>query len=223
MISACDDAGSGGGAITTKTDSVSYAIGMNSGSGLKDLMERDSVEIDIDLLVAGLRDALEGENPRFTDSVAQQILMAFQVDMQSRMQQKAAAKGSENQQKGNDFLVKNRSAEGVQVTESGLQYKVLEEGTGASPDADDEVTVEYRGTLIDGTEFDASQPGQPVTFPVNRVIPGWTEALQLMKEGGRYQLFIPGELAYGEQGSPGKIGPNETLIFEVKLVSVTKK
>ncbi len=219
-IVSCDSGSGGGGAMNSTTDSVSYAIGMNSGGGLKDLMERDSVELNVDMLVEGLRDALAGSELRLSDSVAQKVLMDFQMEMQAKAQAKAQEAGAANMKKGNDFLAQNRGKEGVQVTESGLQYKVLEEGSGASPDENDEVTVEYRGTLIDGTEFDASQAGSPVTFAVNQVIPGWSEALQLMKPGGRYQLFIPAELAYGQGGSPPKIGPNEALIFEVKLVSV---
>jgi FKBP-type peptidyl-prolyl cis-trans isomerase len=223
LLSCDSDSAGGGGAMTTIYDSVSYAIGMNSGSGLKDLMEKDSIELDVDMLVQGLRDAMSGTDLRLSDSVAQQVLMTFQMEMQAKAQEKSQADGETNLKKGNDFLAENRGKEGIQVTESGLQYKVLEEGSGESPDENDEVTVEYRGTLIDGTEFDASQAGSPVTFGVNMVIPGWTEALQLMKPGSRYQFFIPAELAYGESGSPPKIGPNEALIFEVKLVSVAKK
>lgn len=223
LISCDSNSGGGGGAMTTIYDSVSYAIGMNSGGGLKDLMEKDSIELNVDMLVEGLRDAMSGTELRLSDSVAQQVLMNFQMEMQAKAQEKSQAAGEANLKKGNDFLAQNRGKEGVQVTESGLQYIVLEEGSGDSPDENDEVTVEYRGTLIDGTEFDASQAGSPVTFAVNQVIPGWSEALQLMKPGGRYQLFIPAELAYGQGGSPPKIGPNEALIFEVKLVSVTKK
>ncbi len=219
----CDSGNSSGGSMDTMLDSASYAIGMNSGAGLKELMDNDSVAIDVDLLLEGLRAAVEGKETRFDDTVSQQVLMAFQTEMARITSERSARKGAANVEKGNAFLAENRSKEGVEVTESGLQYMIIEPGSGESPDADDVVSVEYKGMLIDGTEFDASQPGNPVTFPVNGVIAGWTEALQLMKPGATWKLFIPADLAYGEGGSPPKIGPNEVLVFEVKLISVEKK
>ncbi len=205
------------------SDSASYAIGMNSGSGLKQLMESDSVKINVDLLLEGLRAAVEGKETRFSDSVSQQVLIAFQAELTRITSERSARQGAGNVEKGNAFLAENRSKEGVVETESGLQYMIIESGSGESPDSDDVVSVEYRGMLIDGTEFDASRPGNPVTFPVNGVIAGWTESLQLMKPGSTWKLFIPAGLAYGERGAPPRIGPNEVLIFEVKLLSVEKK
>lgn len=219
----CDSGNSSGGSMDTMLDSASYAIGMNSGAGLKELMDNDSVAIDVDLLLEGLRAAVEGKETRFDDTVSQQVLMAFQTEMARITSERSARKGAANVEKGNAFLAENRSKEGVVETESGLQYMIIESGSGESPDSDDVVSVEYRGMLIDGTEFDASRPGNPVTFPVNGVIAGWTEALQLMKPGSTWKLFIPAGLAYGERGAPPRIGPNEVLIFEVKLLSVEKK
>ena len=221
-LAACQSGTQKGGAMETMYDSASYAIGMNSGAGLKELIEKDSVAIDLELLLEGLRASVEGTETRFSDSVSQMLLATFQMEMNRVAGERTAREGSENMEKGNAFLAENRGKEGVQVTESGLQYKVLEAGSGESPDQDDIVSVEYKGTLIDGTEFDASQPGNPVTFPVNGVIPGWTEALQMMKPGAHWQLFIPSELAYGPNGSPGRIAPNSVLIFDVKLISVEK-
>lgn len=219
----CESSKTTGGSMDTMLDSASYAIGMNSGSGLKELMDNDSVDIDVELLLEGLRAAVEGKETRFSDSVSQMVLMAFQTEMTRVSGERAERKGADNIEKGNAFLAENRSKEGVQVTESGLQYQVVTEGSGESPDADDVVSVEYKGMLIDGTEFDASQPGNPVTFPVNGVIPGWTEALQMMKPGATWKIFLPAILAYGQGGSPPKIGPNEVLVFDVKLISVEKK
>lgn len=221
----CDSAGGGGGgSMTTLEDSVSYAIGMNIGNTL----ERDSVVLNADLVKAGILDAVNKDSTkvRFSDSVAGLVLTSFQQQMmqrsQARMMKEQQEKGGANQKKGEEFLAANKSKPGVKVTPSGLQYIVESEGSGESPDSNDIVMANYRGTLIDGTEFDKSQ-GQPVEFPVNGVIPGWTEALQMMKPGAKWKLFIPANLAYGERGGGEKIGPNETLIFEVELVSVKKK
>jgi FKBP-type peptidyl-prolyl cis-trans isomerase len=151
----------------------------------------------------------------------QQIVQSYQMKAQQRAQEEQKKEAAENQQKGEEFLAENRNNEGVQVTDSGLQYKVMEEGSGESPTASDEVKVHYRGTLLDGTEFDSSYDGDPVQFPLNQVIPGWTEGVQLMQEGAKYKFWIPGELGYGSNPRPGgPIGPNETLIFEVELLEV---
>ncbi len=224
-LTGCDSTGGGsGGAFKTLEDSVSYAIGVNMGKALK----QDSVILNADLLKAGLMDAMNNDSTklRLSDSVAQMVLASFQQQMvqrsQARMMREQEEKGSANQKKGDEFLAANKSKPGVQVTASGLQYIVEQEGSGESPDSNDIVMANYRGTLIDGTEFDKSQ-GEPVEFPVNGVIPGWTEALQLMKPGAKWKLFVPAHLAYGERGGGPKIGPNETLIFEVELVSVKKQ
>jgi len=178
--------------------------------------------VDAEVLKAGLQAALDEQDAQLSSSEMRQVVQSFQKQAQAKAQQQRMEKGEENQQKGEEFLAENLEKEGVKETDSGLQYKVLEEGSGVSPDSTDRVRVNYEGTLIDGTVFDSSyERGEPVTFPLNRVIPGWTEGLQLMKEGAKYKFFIPGTLAYGQNPPPqGPIGPNETLIFEVELLKV---
>jgi FKBP-type peptidyl-prolyl cis-trans isomerase len=199
-------------------DKAGYSIGVNIGSSMK----RDGVDLNLDALVAGLRDAFTGGKQQLTPEEQQAALQAFQQEMQTKLAGAEKGKGDAAKKAGEDFLAANKSKEGVKTTKSGLQYKVLTEGKGDSPKATDSVTVHYRGTLVDGTEFDSSyKRGEPTTFPVNGVIPGWTEALQLMKPGAKYQLFIPSELAYGDRGTPdGSIPGNSTLIFEVELLKV---
>lgn len=204
-------------------DSLSYAIGMQFGSQIREQSERDSIQIDIDLVIAAIEAKTSGKPTALSDSVATDVMNRFQAEIQEVMARRAEAAGAENKAKGDAFLAENKAKEGVVVTESGLQYIVKSPGEGTPPDENDEVTVEYAGRLIDGTEFDASAPGNPVTFPVNGVIAGWTEALQLMKPGAEYTLFIPGDLAYGAMGSPPNIGPNEVLVFDVKLIAVERK
>lgn len=218
----CDNAGSsGGGTMKTIEDSVSYAIGVNMGKSLK----KDSVNLSPDLVRAGLMDAMEADSTKvkFSDSIVQMVMMNFQQQMMQRMQAKAMEKGNANKQKGEAFLAENKSKPGVQVTASGLQYIVESEGSGESPDSNDIVLANYRGTLIDGTEFDKTEEGRPMEFPVDGVIAGWTEALQLMKPGAKWKLFIPSSLAYGGSGAGDLIGPNSVLIFDVELLSVKKR
>jgi FKBP-type peptidyl-prolyl cis-trans isomerase len=193
-------------------DKASYSIGLNIGTNLK----RQNVELNTDALMTGLKDGISGQKPLLNDQEVREAMLALQKDMQ----QKQEAAAQKNATEGERFLADNKTKAGVKATASGLQYKVEKEGKGAQPKADDTVTVNYRGTLIDGTEFDSSyKRGQPATFPVNGVIKGWTEALQLMKAGSKYQLFIPADLAYGPAGRP-TIPPNSTLIFEVELLDV---
>jgi FKBP-type peptidyl-prolyl cis-trans isomerase FklB len=193
-------------------DKASYSIGLNIGFNFK----RQNVDVNQDALVAGMKDALSGKKPLLTEQEVRETLTAFEKDMQDKQTELAKKNGAEAEK----FLTENKNKEGVKTTASGLQYKVLKEGNGAQPKSSDTVTVNYRGTLIDGTEFDSSyKRGQPATFPVSGVIKGWTEALQLMKVGSKYQLFVPANLAYGEQGRPG-IPPSSTLIFEVELMNV---
>jgi FKBP-type peptidyl-prolyl cis-trans isomerase len=193
-------------------DKASYAIGLNVGFNFK----RQNVEVNQDAFTAGFRDAMSGKKPLLTEQEVRDTMMAFEKDMQQKLAETAQKNAAEAEQ----FLAANKTKEGVKTTGSGLQYKVMKEGSGAKPKSADTVTVNYRGTLPDGTEFDSSyKRGQPATFPVSGVIKGWTEALQMMKVGSKYQLFIPANLAYGEQGRPG-IPPNSPLIFEVELMDV---
>jgi FKBP-type peptidyl-prolyl cis-trans isomerase FklB len=213
--------GTGVTALTTDKQKASYAIGMNVGSGMK----RQGIDIDTAALVQGLKDALAGNKPLMTEDEARAAIMKLQTEMQAQAQAKAKQEGEANQKEGATFLAANKGKEGVVTLPSGLQYKILKEGTGAKPTAADSVVCNYRGTLINGTEFDSSyKRGEPATFPVGGVIKGWTEALQLMPVGSKWQLYIPSDLAYGPRGTPGgPIGPNSTLIFEVELLSIKEK
>lgn len=198
-------------------DRISYTIGMDIGQSLA---EQD-IPINIDLLIEGLRASYAGEETRMTQEEALAERDAFMQRRQAEMMQRQQQEAQVNLEEGRAFLAENRNNPGVQETASGLQYRVVQEGTGASPSATDRVTVHYRGTLISGVEFDSSfARNQPATFGLNQVIPGWTEGLQLMREGAVFEFFIPADLAYGDQGRPGPIGPNSTLIFEVELIEV---
>src|SRR5947207_5884660 len=198
--------------LKDQKDKVSYSIGMNIGANLS----RQKVDINPDILAAGIKDAIGGK-PQLTQDKVKDVMQKFEKDME----QKQKESGEKNKAEGAKFLEENKNKPGVKTTASGLQYKMEKEGTGPQPKATDMVTVNYRGTLIDGTEFDSSyKRGQPATFPVGGVIKGWTEAMQLMKPGSKYQLFIPSNLAYGERAMGPDIGPNATLIFEVELQDV---
>ena len=206
--------------LTTEKDKFSYALGMNLGNNLF----RQSVPVNVDLIVQGLKDAVAGGKTLLTDEQARDAMVEMQKQLREQAQEKAKVQGEANQKEGDAFLAANKSKEGVVTLPSGLQYKILKAGTGPKPTATDKVVCNYEGTLINGKEFDASaRHGGPATFPVNGVIKGWTEALQLMAVGSKWQLFIPPSLAYGERGAGGDIGPNETLIFEVELVSIEKE
>ena len=197
-------------------DKISYIIGMDIGTNLK----KQSMDVDPAFLARGIKDALAGAKPMLTEKEIQETMAAFQREMMAKQQ----AMADKNKKEGEAFLAENKKKEGVKTLPSGLQYKVIKAGTGKKPKLTDNVTAHYRGTLIDGTEFDSSyKRGQPASFAVSNVIPGWTEALQLMGEGAKWQLFVPSNLAYGERGTGGPIGPNATLIFEVELISVQEK
>ncbi len=207
-------------ALKTQKDKFSYALGMKMGENLK----KQSVPVDPAILSRGLRDALAGKKTLLTDEEAQGAMTAVQNDMRQKMQEKMKEEGEANKKTGEAFLAANKSKEGVVTLPSGLEYKILKAGTGPKPTANDSVVCNYKGTLIDGKEFDSSyKRGQPATFPVTGVIKGWTEALQLMPVGSKWQLFIPPDLAYGERGAGGDIGPDSTLIFEVELLSIADK
>ena len=209
-----------GQALKSQKEKVSYIIGMDLANNLK----RQSVEIDPDSLARGVKDALSGAKPQLTDQEIREIMTGFEKEMRTKQDEFKKVTGEKNKVEGEKFLAENKSKEGVQTLPSGLQYKVIVPGKGKKPQLTDTVTTNYRGTLIDGTEFDSSiRHGKPATFPVNGVIRGWTEALQLMEEGAKWQLFIPSNLAYGENGAGQVIGPNAVLIFEIELVSIQEK
>jgi FKBP-type peptidyl-prolyl cis-trans isomerase FklB len=193
-------------------DKFSYAIGLNIGMNFK----RQNVDVNPDLVTSGIKDGIAGK-PQMTVDQIRDTMVAFEKDMQA----KQAEAGKKNEADANKFLADNKAKDGVKTTASGLEYKVLKEGNGAQPKSSDNVTVNYRGTLLDGTEFDSSyKRGEPATFPVAGVIKGWTEALQLMKVGSKYQLFIPPSLAYGQNSPSPAIPANSLLIFEVELMKV---
>lgn len=195
-------------------DKLSYAWGLAMGSQLKGMGVK---ELQYDSFKDGVKVAFDGGTPEMPVEEAHKLINDYLADLQ----QKAEAAAREA---GEKFLAENKQRAEVKVTESGLQYAVLQEGEGAQPTAEDEVTVHYTGKLIDGTVFDSSvQRGEPATFPLNRVIPGWTEGVQLMKEGSKYEFFIPSDLAYGPQGIPNAIPPHSTLVFEVELIKINKK
>jgi len=193
---------------------------MNLGTNL----HKQSVPVNPDMLVQGMKDAMGGGKMLLTEDEARAAVMEMQKQVQSQMQEKAKVLGEANKKEGDAFLAANKSKEGVTTLPSGLQYKVITNGTGPKPKADDTVVCNYKGTLIDGKEFDSSyKRGEPATFAVNGVIKGWTEALQLMPVGSKWQLFVPPDLAYGDRGAGADIGPNATLIFDVELMSIEKK
>jgi FKBP-type peptidyl-prolyl cis-trans isomerase FklB len=184
-------------------------------------MKRQSIDIDPDILAQGIKDVFAGGKLLLTEEEFRNTMENFRKDMMAKQKMQMQEISDKNKKEGEEFLAENKNKEGVITLPSGLQYKVIKEGDGNLPKATDTVTVHYRGTLIDGTEFDSSYGrGEPATFPVNGVIPGWTEALQLMKAGSKWQLFIPSNLAYGERGAGGRIGPNSTLVFDVELLSI---
>ncbi len=198
-------------------EKLSYGIGMDIGGNLK----KQAVEVDPELLAKGFKDIYGGGKTLLTEDEARQAIMTFQKAMMAEQAEKMHKLAEKNKGEGEKFLAENAKKEGVKTLPSGLQYKEITSGDGKSPKTADTVTTHYKGTLIDGTEFDSSyKRGQPATFQVSGVIPGWTEALQLMKEGAKWQLFVPSNLAYGERGAGREIGLNATLIFEVELISV---
>ncbi|MEI6350003.1 MAG: FKBP-type peptidyl-prolyl cis-trans isomerase [Verrucomicrobiota bacterium] len=198
-------------------DKVSYSIGADIGNNLK----KSQLELSPDFLAQGIRDSFAGKTV-MTEEEMKATLTAFQTEMQGKMEAKQKAAAEKNKAASEKFLAENKTKEGVKTTPSGLQYKVITEGKGPKPKADDTVVVHYRGTLTDGTEFDSSyKRNEPATFPVTGVIPGWTEALQMMPVGSKWQIVIPPALAYGENAPP-MIGPNQALIFEVELKDIKK-
>ena len=201
-------------------DKLSYALGMSMGHNFKG---SGINELNVQDFANGVAAVYDGVQPEMTYEEAKQTVQEFFTKMQEEMEAEAAKAGEANKQIGEAFLSENAKREGIKVTESGLQYEVLTEGNGATPAASDKVEVHYTGKMIDGTVFDSSvERGVPAMFGVTQVIPGWVEALQLMKEGDKWRLYIPSDLAYGSQGAGGIIGPNSTLIFDVELLRVIK-
>jgi FKBP-type peptidyl-prolyl cis-trans isomerase FklB len=209
-------------ALKTQKEKASYALGMKIGGDLH--RQGVSTAVDPAIVARGLRDALAGTKPLLTEEDEKAALIQLQSQVVGAQQAKAHEAGTANRKQGEEFLATNKSKPGIVTLPSGMQYKILKEGTGPKPTAGDTVSCNYRGTLIDGKEFDSSyKRGQPTSFPVGGVIKGWTEALQLMPVGSKWQLFIPSELAYGDRGAGGDIGPGETLIFEVELLSIVEQ
>lgn len=205
--------------LKTQQDKVSYVLGMNLGKQLK----KNDVEINYDIYLKGLKDAVAGQNVLLTDQEAQKVMIQFQQELRAKQSAKSKIEGDQNKKAGEAFLEANKKKKGVVTTPSGLQYKVIVKGTGPIPTTNDTVVTHYRGTLINGTEFDNSyKRGEPATFPVTGVIKGWTEALLMMPVGSKWQLFIPSNLAYGERGRPG-IPPNSTLLFDIELLQIKAK
>ncbi len=201
----------------TDQDQLNYTFGYSLGNNFK----KQGIEINVDMLVKGMKDALSGSQALLSQQEMSGVLKNFQKEQMAKRMAARQASTEKNLKAGQTFLAENKTKEGVVTLPSGLQYKVITPGTGKTPKATDKVKTHYRGTLIDGTEFDSSyKRGKPATFPVNGVIKGWTEALQLMKEGAKWQLFIPPDLAYGKRGAGNKIGANATLIFDIELISI---
>ncbi len=206
----------GDSVLKTERDRVSYSLGLNIGNNLKG----QSIDIDPDVFSRGIKDALTGSKPMLTEQEIQTTIKNFEKEMRIKQASRMKELGEKKKKEGETFLAKNGKREGVTTLPSGLQYEVIKEGDGKAPKSTDTVSVHYRGTLINGNEFDSSiKRGQPASFQVGGVIKGWTEALQLMNTGAKWKLFIPSDLAYGERGSRS-IGPNETLIFEVELLAI---
>ena len=204
------------GAPNSEKEKISYSFGVNIAKNIK----MQGIEVDPDFFVQGLKDALLNAKTAMTEKDMESTLMAYQQQMTTKMQEKQKVEGDKNKKEGEAFLAANKKKEGVKTLASGLQYKVIKMGNGPKPASTDTVKCNYRGTLIDGKEFDSSyKRGEPAEFPLNHVIKGWTEALQLMPVGSKWELYVPSNLAYGENGAGQMIGPNATLIFEVELLS----
>ena len=205
--------------LKDQKDKVSYSIGLEIGSGMK----KQKLDVNADLIVAGFRDALSGRKPLLSEAESKEVMSRFEAEMEARMEKEANELTEKNKKESETFLAENKKKDGVKTLPSGLQYKVLKDGAGASPKLEDQVTTHYRGTLIDGTEFYSSYSRkEPAKIGVGQVIKAWQEALPLMKVGSKWQLFIPSDLAYGERGAGGVIGPNAALIFDLELISIDK-
>ena len=210
--------------LKTQKEKASYAIGQNIGKNVGGGLKQEGVEVDAASLARGFKDAIAGAKPLLTDEEAKAVLTAFTAEIHAKQMAKLEAEGAPNKKAGDEFLAANKTKDGIVTLPSGLQYKILKEGAGPKPTAADTVTCNYSGTSIDGKEFDSSyKRGEPARFPVGQVIKGWSEALQLMPVGSKWQLFVPPDLAYGLPGKAPVIGPNSTLVFEVELLSIAPK
>lgn len=204
-------------ALKTQKEKVSYSIGI----GIARDFKQQGVEVDQDIFIRGLVDGLNAKKPIMSEEDLKATASAYQAELKQKQTEARKATAENNKKMGDAYLAKNKTQKGVITTESGLQYKIIKKGDGAKPTDDSMVECHYKGTLIDGTEFDSSyRRGQPATFPVKGVIPGWKEALKLMPVGSKWELVVPSELAYGERGAGREIGPNATLVFEVELLSI---
>ncbi len=204
-------------ALTTQKEKIGYAIGVDAARNFKRL----GLDFDLETLIKALHDVYSGNKLLMSDEEMRTVMTAYQKEIAQKQADASKIAAEKNKKEGDAFLAANKAKEGVITLPSGLQYKILKEGNGKKPTDADTVQVHYRGTLIDGTEFDSSiKRGQPASFPVKQIIPGWREALKLMPVGSKWQLFIPPELAYGARGAGGDIGPNATLIFEVELLAI---
>ncbi|MBU1231760.1 MAG: FKBP-type peptidyl-prolyl cis-trans isomerase [Proteobacteria bacterium] len=205
--------------LKTFEEKLSYSLGLDVGAYFKGMGE----DLNYEILVQGLGDSFHGNPPLLTQDEMQAVQSEFSEKMQAKQEAQLKELQEQNKKAGDEYLAKNKEKKGVIVTASGLQYEIVKEGTGATPKAEDTVKVHYRGTKVDGTVFDDSyKRGEPAVFGVNQVIPGWTETLQLMKEGSTFKVAIPSSLAYGDQGVPPMIEPNSVLIFDVELISIEK-
>lgn len=216
VLSACSPPGGGQAALDTDDQKASYALGLDVGSQFSPTEGL----LDVDAFLQGFREGLTEAEPTLDPAELQPIVQAFSERVRTQQMETQQAEAEANRVEGEAYLAENGARVGVSTTESGLQYEVLEEGEGPTPSPEDRVTIHYRGTLIDGSEFDSSYDGEPATFSVGGVIPGFSEGLQLMPVGSTYRFVIPSDLAYGPQGSGGAIGPDETLIFEVELLEI---
>jgi len=219
LLSACSGAGKGPATLETDDQKASYGIGLDMGRSLAPAKSR----LDMPAFMKGVEDALAGSEPALADSVVQAAIQAFSKSIMEAQQAERATLADKNKAEGEKYLAENGAKPGVTTTASGLQYEVLTAGTGPNPAPEQQVRLHYKGTLLDGKEFDSSYGKEPVVFPVSGLIPGFSEALQLMSVGSKFRVVIPGDIAYGPSGAGEDIGPNATLVFEIELLEIVKQ